>query len=475
MQPLANSLSELLPPDTVSTAPDDLADRGRDRWALALLRQSRGDAPEPPTAVAFPTSTEQVATVLSWAERTGTAVAPRGGGSGVCGGIAAGAGWVVLDLSRMDQLLGLDLASQAIAVQAGMRGDRLEAVLAGHGLTTGHYPQSIALSTVGGWIAAASAGQASTGYGAIEDILLGVTAVLAGGQVLRLRPTPRSAAGPDLRRVLVGSEGTLAVLTEAVLACSARPPGLVWDGFRFDTFADCLAGLRDACRSRAGMAVLRGYDEVDAALTFGAAGHTGGCAAIAGFAADLPGLDDRRRATRHAAQAAGGTGSEPGYGEHWWQHRNDAVDLYQRIMGAERLFGPGVVVDTMEIAGLWGGLPDLYRSVRTGLSRHAEAVGCHASHVYPAGASLYFTFLIRAADDHAAEAGYHAAWRDAAAACLAAGGTIAHHHGVGRLKAPFLPDELGSAGVDLLRRVKTALDPHRILNPGALLPEPPAR
>jgi alkyldihydroxyacetonephosphate synthase len=470
MHSLARSLAQRLPPDTVSTAPEELAERGRDRWSLALLRQVRGEGGEPPAAVAFPTSTEQVGAVLAWAAETGTPLVARGGGSGVCGGVAAGPGWVVLDLSRMDRILSLDAESQAVSLQAGVRGDRLEAFLAGHGLTVGHYPQSIALSTVGGWIAAASAGQASAGYGAIEDVLLGVTAVLAGGRVVRLRPTPRSAAGPDLRRLLVGSEGTLAVLAEAVLACSPRPPGFDWDGFRFDTFPDCIAGLRDMYRSGAGMAVLRGYDEVDSALAFGGIGHAGGCAAIAGFAADLPGLGDRRRAAGERARAAGGTDLGPGYGDHWWEHRNDAVDLYRRIMGAERLLGSGVVVDTMEVAGLWGRLPDLYRAVRDGLGRYAETVGCHVSHVYRSGSSLYFTFLLRGADDSEVEQRYLAGWREAATCCLAEGGTITHHHGVGRLKAGFLAGELGAEGLEVLRRVKAAVDPQWTLNPGALIP-----
>ena len=367
MHKLARSLAQRLPPGTVSTAAEDLVTRSRDRWSLALLRQARGyDDGARPAAVAFPTSTEQVATVLAWAQETGTPVAPRGGGSGVCGGVAAGDGWVVLDLYHLDQILTLDAESHVVGVQAGVRGDRLEAFLAGHGLTVGHYPQSIALSTVGGWVAAASAGQASTGYGAIEAVLLGLTAVLAGGRTVRLRATPRSAAGPDLRRLLVGSEGTLAVLTEAVLACSPRPPAFEWDGFRFDTFPACLGALRDMVRTGAGMAVLRGYDEVDSALAFGAAGNAGGCAAIAGFAADLPGLAERRRAAGERARAAGGSDVGPGYGLHWWEHRNDAVDLYHRIMGPERLLGPGIAVDTVEVAGLWGRLPDLTTQCGTG-------------------------------------------------------------------------------------------------------------
>ena len=168
---------------------------------------------------------------------------------------------------------------------AGVRGDQLEEALAEHGLTTGLYPQSIAISTVGGWIAASSAGQASTGFGAIEDVLLGLTAVLPRGEILRCRPVPRSAAGPDLRRLLVGSEGTLAVVTEATLACRDRPAGWDWLAFAFPEFAALADGLRQAVRGQTGAAVIRGYDETDAQLSFGALGHPGGCVGLLGFPA----------------------------------------------------------------------------------------------------------------------------------------------------------------------------------------------
>ena len=218
-----------LPAGTVSTDAEMLRGRAIDSWALTLLRRVRGDDLPAPAAVVFPACTEEVATVLAWASETATAVIPRGGGSGVCGGAQADAGSVVLDLSRLDQVNDVDPVSRTVTVQAGVRGDQLEEALAGSGLTVGHYPQSIAASTVGGWIAASSAGQASTGFGAIEDVLLGLTAVLPQGEILRCRPVPRSAAGPDLRRLLVGSEGTFAVVTEATLACRTRPPaGTGW-------------------------------------------------------------------------------------------------------------------------------------------------------------------------------------------------------------------------------------------------------
>ncbi len=473
-------LRNRLPPGAVATDADTLGGRAIDSWALALLRRVRGDQLPVPAAVVFPASTGEVATVLTWASQTRTPVVPRGAGSGVCGGAQAAPGAVVVDLSRMDRVTGVDLVSQAVHVQAGTRGDRLEEVLAGHGLTVGHYPQSIAMSTVGGWIAASSAGQASAGYGAIEDVLLGLTAVLPDGGVLRCRPVPRSAAGPDLRRLLVGSEGTLAVVTEATLACRPRPAGWQWLAFSFPDFAALADGLREAVREPAGAAVIRGYDEADAALSFGSLGHAGGCVAILGFpsgpggpdAADALGvLPDRQRlAARAIARAGPARPLDPAYGEHWWRHRNDAAAAYFQIMGPARAFGPGVIVDTAEVAGLWSAVPDLYAGVRAALAAHSRAVVCHLSHLYPSGSSLYFTFMISGADDGDAEERYLMAWEQAARACEAAGGTITHHHGAGRLKSGFLAAELGGTGVGVLRGLKAAVDPAGIMNPHVLLP-----
>ncbi len=460
-----------LPDGTVRTDAEVRRERAIDSWALALLRRVRGDELPVPAAVVFPASTEEVATILAWASQTSTAVIPRGGGSGVCGGAQAQARSVVLDLSRMNRITGIDLVSQAAHVEAGVHGDQLEEALAEHGLTAGLYPQSIAISTVGGWIAASSAGQASTGFGAIEDVLLGLTAVLPQGEILRCTPVPRSAAGPDLRRLLVGSEGTLAVVTEATLACRARPAGWDWLVFAFPDFAALADGLRQAVREQTGAAVIRGYDETDAQLSFGPLGHPGGCVGMLGFPAGLPGLAARKRAAAEAMQKAGATGELGSrYGEHWWDHRNDAVGTYQAIMGPDRAFGDGVIVDTFEVAGLWSAVPKLFAAIREALAAHAQAVGCHLSHLYPSGSSLYFTFLISGADDLDAEARYLAAWDQAVRSCAAVGGTITHHHGVGRLKAGYLAADLGETGVDVLRRIKAALDPAGIMNPGVLLP-----
>lgn len=468
MDPIAD-LTARLPEGRVSTHPEEVAGRARDRWVLAMLRERAGNPSLPPSAVVSPQSTEEVAQVLAWATDAGVPVVPRGGGSGVSGGAMAVRGGIVLDLSRLDRILEVDETSRTATVEAGVRGDRLEERLAESGLTTGHYPQSLAISTVGGWIAARSAGQASTAYGPIEDRVLGLVAVLADGRLLRMRPVPRSAAGLDLRLLFAGSEGTLGVVTEATLALERRPD-LAWLAWRLPAFEAGLDLARPLVQEGIGPVILRVYDEPDALLSFGSIGHERGAVAIAAIDAGVPGADERAAAARTLAPATGAEELPASYGEHWWERRFDAVELYERIMGPERAFGDGVVVETVEMAGLWRDLADLYAGVGAALRPHAEAVGCHVSHGYGSGASLYFTMLIREASDEEAERAYLAAWEDAARACHEAGGTVTHHHGVGVLKAPFMEAEVGPAGVQVLRALEEALDPARILNPGKVVP-----
>jgi alkyldihydroxyacetonephosphate synthase len=465
-----SSLQARLPDGVVSTHPGELLSRSRDSWPLAMLREARGDRMPRPMAVVFPSGTEDVSETLRWAQETSTPVVPRGGGSGVCGGAQAVWRGVVLDLSRMDRVLEVDRESQAVTVEAGTRGDRVEEVLNDQGLTLGHYPQSLSISTVGGWIAARSAGHASAGFGVIEDLLLGFTGVLPTGEVVRSRSVPRSAAGPDLAGLFVGTEGTLGVITEASLSAARVTEGLRWLAFRPPDFTSGLEVARDITQSEVRPTVLRLYDEADAAITFPGLHSDGGPALLVGLAKS-PGL---RTATSGIREAAAGRGAGPlpeTYGTHWWEHRFDAVELHRRIMGEDRMLGPGVVVDTLEVAALWSRLPELYKAVRKALSdRAAQAVGCHLSHPYKSGASLYFTFLLRSEDDRKVERVYMECWRAAVKACHTAGGTLTHHHGVGILKAPFTESELGPGGFGLLRTLKRTLDPAGVLNPGKLLP-----
>jgi alkyldihydroxyacetonephosphate synthase len=459
------SLTERLPDGAVSTHPGELTSRSRDSWPLAMLREARGERLPRPMAVVFPRSTEDVSSTLAWATETGTAVVPRGGGSGVTGGAQAAWRGIVLDLSFLNRVVGVDRESLAAEIEAGARGDRVEAALNRDGLTLGHYPQSLAFSSVGGWIASSSAGQGSAGYGTIADLVLGLEAVLAGGEVLRLPAVPRSSTGPDLRRLLVGSEGTLAVITRATLAVAQLPEGYAWRAFMFPGFDEGIALARDVAQGAVRPLVLRLLDDAEADSTFGGLGHEDGAVLLLGFA---NGRIADAQAAAALARSAGAASLPEAYGEHWWEHRNDPAGEYRRVMGEERMLGSGVVLDTAEVAGLWSVLPRLYSSVREAVAEHAaRPVAAHLTHPHRSGATLSFTFLLHGQDDQAVETRYGRCWEAAARACRVAGGTMAH--GVGLLGTPYLEGEIGSSGVTALRAVKQALDPHGILNPGKLL------
>jgi alkyldihydroxyacetonephosphate synthase len=430
-------------------------------WSsLAILRELRG-ALTPPAAVLRPTSGEDVATALKWASENGVAVVPAGGRSGVSGGTITSGGELVIDMRAMEQVIGLDEASGIVHVQAGILGTELESWLNARGHTHGHFPQSVALSTVGGWIAARSAGQLSSGYGAIEDLLVALTAALPDGALATSRLAPRTAAGPQIYQLMLGSEGTLGIVTEAWLRVRKAPATRKMASLTFDSFESGLQGVQRMSQGGALPDCVRVYDQGDTTIVFRSLEPTPqgsvGLVVVEG--------DERLAPVRfeRAVELSGGKPSEHDLAGHWWEHRNDAVETYRRVLSGE-LLGPDVAADTMEVAGIWSRVPRLYDHVHAALHRHCELVGCHCSHAYETGCALYFTFLIR---DDDREAALLRAWAAALDAAVDAGGTITHHHGVGQLKSAWLAREIDGFA-PYLARVQAAFDPHGVMNPRTL-------
>ncbi|MFM7126728.1 MAG: FAD-binding oxidoreductase [Actinomycetota bacterium] len=442
---------------------DTLAERAeasRDWWPLSMHWSLAGQVPVLAAAVCRPTSTEEISRLLTWCNDHRVPVTAAGGRSGVCGASIPLGGGVVLDTTGMQGIVHVDDESMVVEVLPGTFGPELEAHLRMHGLTLGHYPQSFDISTVGGWVACRGAGQYSTRYGKIEDMVVGLEVVLADGSILRTGGAPRAAVGPDLTQVFVGSEGTLGVLSRVWLRCHPAPETEYRAAYSFDDFD---AGL-DACRrilQRGGTpAVLRLYDERESQRGHGGTGRD--CVLLV--------LDEGDRATVDAALAIvdeeclSTLGCEPREStvvDAWMEHRNDTS-------GLQALTRKGFVVDTMEIAGPWSRLASVRsRAVEALLAvEHARSATCHLSHSYRDGACLYFTF---AADPPAdlVEATYIAMWDAGTRAILAAGGNLSHHHGVGLNRARFVAESLG-AGHRMLAALKSALDPHGILNPGKM-------
>jgi alkyldihydroxyacetonephosphate synthase len=464
VQRLRADLADLLGNEWVRWDDQTRADHSHDTWPLSLLLAHQGKLTNRPACVVRPGSTEEVAKLLGYTDRERVPVVPFGAGSGVCGGVLPGPESVVVDLRRMDALLEVDERSLTARVQAGMMGDRCEAALNERGYSMGHWPQSISLSTVGGWVATRAAGQFSTRYGSIEDILLGLIAVLPNGRVLSVKPTPRRSAGPDLRHLFLGSEGTMGIVTELTVRIFPRPESRKLLCFSFSDFASGLEAIRTIVRAGWRPPVVRLYDAPETDRHFGRWAKPNQCFLILlteGPAA-LTGVEAEACAAACTALGGESVGEEPV--EHWLAERNHVPSLVD-------LVGRGLVVDTIEVAASWNRIHDLYKEVLASVGEVKDLllISGHSSHSYAQGTNIYFTFVARPENPDDGESIYRECWRRTMEATLRFDGTIAHHHGIGRLRAPWMTAEHGE-GVAVLRAIKHALDPNGIMNPGVLLP-----
>ncbi|MEV5440851.1 FAD-binding oxidoreductase [Streptomyces sp. NPDC052682] len=442
-----------------------------------LLRIRAGDIGDLPAAVVLPASHDEVAGVLGVCAAHDLALVPFGGGTSVVGGLAPERRrpFIALDLRRMDRLLALDPLSRTATFQPGLRAPQAEALLAEQGFTLGHFPQSYEWATLGGFAAARSSGQASAGYGRFDEMVLGLTLATPEG-TLDAGRAPRSAAGPDLRQLILGSEGAFGVITSVTVRIRPRPQTRRYEGWRFASFEEGAAALRRLAQDGPRPTVLRLSDETETliglaqpdALGSPDAGHGTGCMAIAGYEGTARDTAQRREAAAGVLRACGGSyvGEEPG--ERWAHGRYSAPYLRDALLDA------GAFAETLETAAFWSRVPELYASVRDALTASLTEAGtpplvmCHISHVYENGASLYFTVVCAQGEDPVAH--WAPAKRAACEAILAAGGTISHHHGVGTDHRDWYVREAGDLGVAALRAVKRRLDPAGLLNPGVLLP-----
>ncbi len=442
-----------------------------------LLRVRAGDFGAAPDLVVLPGSHQQVLEALRICSQHRIAVVPFGGGTSVVGGLQPRsepfAGVIALDPRRLNGLLGLDEVSQVATLEVGLRGPQAESLLGSRGFTTGHYPQSFEYATIGGYAATRSSGQASAGYGRFDDLVVGLRVATPVGELSIGGRAPKSAAGPDLRQLILGSEGTLGVITAVSLQIRPLPETRVYEGWRFDSFATGASALRTLAQDGRRPTVLRCSDEAETALNLarpaeiGAEGAGGGCLAIVGWEGSAEDVDMRGRGATRMLEALG-RGPEPEAGESW------ARDRYRGPYLRDALLDAGALVETLETVTFWSLLPALYAAVSGALRDSLIAQGtppvilCHISHVYASGASRYFTVGCAQLKDPVEQ------WRRAKAAAsdaiLAAGGSITHHHGVGRDHRDWYERELGPTAVEALRAVKTELDPAGVLNPGILIP-----
>jgi len=491
------AFAAILGADRMRTDNYERAFHARGRSYYDLLRLRAGDLSVAPDAVLYPRGEAEVLSALSFASENGIAVVPYGGGTSVVGGVSAANGpfrsVVTLDLTGIDRVIEIDTVAETATAEAGIYGAALEKSLHAKSMTLGHYPQSFEFSTLGGWIAHRGAGQQSHRYGKAEEWLLAARVATPKG-ILATNGFPASAAGPRLTDLIVGSEGAFGIVIEATLRVHKWPEQIDYRGFLFRDFASGIAALREAAQGEIPIAMLRLSDAEETGF-YRAFGNAGKPKSLSGRLADAY-LDLRKFDSRASALIAGFEGSAGevsssrrrfdtiakkfsalslgnGPGQRWYESRFHGPYLRDPLMDR------GVGVDTLETAASWSKFDALYAAVRTALESAIREtapmqdargiVMCHVSHVYPNGASLYFTYIFpRALDREIAQ--WQAIKKAASDAIAANGGTLSHHHGVGEDHLPWMAGEKGALGIEVLRAIKHTLDPNGILNPGKLIP-----
>jgi alkyldihydroxyacetonephosphate synthase len=451
--------------------------RAGGKSTLDLLRRRNTGIQDAPDAVLLPGDDDEVAEVLRICGQRSIAVVPFGGGTSVVGGVDPQRGQfkavISLDLRRLNELHSLDEISGEAVLGAGVTGPDAERLLGERGFSLGHFPQSFQFATIGGFAATRSSGQDSAGYGRFDDMVRGLRAVTPAG-VLDLGRAPESAAGPDLRQLLIGSEGVFGIITRVRVRVHPAPAATRYEAWSFPDFASGAEALRAVTQAGTGPTVLRLSDEAETGVnlatteSIGEDTVTGGCLAITVFEGSEEHVASRHAETRALLEANGGTslGEAPALA---WEHgRFNAPYLRDSLLSA------GALCETLETATSWSGVPTLKTAVTEALTAALAETGtqalvlCHISHVYPTGASLYFTVVAGQRGNPIEQ------WRKAKTAAsdaiMRTGATITHHHAVGADHRPWMRAEIGDLGVQVLQAVKATLDPAGILNPGKLIP-----
>ena len=492
-----DGLAAIVGGDNVRDSTYERASHARGKSYHDLLYLRAGKLDDAPDAVAYPHSAEEIVRVLQWAEQYKVAIIPFAGGSSVVGGVTGAPGEfsaaVALDLTAMNKVLAVDAVSLTATAEAGIYGVDLEAALNAQGFKHGHHPQSFEFSTLGGWIAARGAGQQSNRYGRTDKWFAGCEVATAKG-VWRLPALPASAAGPDLRALIAGSEGAFGVITQATIRIHHMPTASDYAAFLFRDFTSGAKAIRRIVQAGIPVASMRLSDGEETYFfqAFAKAGQQPTlkdklqaqylkamglgerpCALILGLEGDKALVEFARRAARALIKSCGGVSAGRGPGRRWYEGRFHGPYLRDPLMDR------GIGIDTLETATAWSNVDRLYAEVRAALDKALREtapaasghglVMTHISHSYPDGASLYFTFLFpRDLKNDVAQ------WRTiktaASDAIARAGGTISHHHGVGEDHKAWLEAEKGATGIGVLRAIKRELDPAGVLNPGKMVP-----
>ena len=445
--------------ENVSERECDIISYSIDYWMYGVLLSQRGDLPSLPSLVISPGNREEIQGILKCAGEHKVPITPFGGGSGVLGGAIPMGGSAILNLQRMNKFISLDETSLVAEAEAGIIGANLERELNHRGYSLGNIPQSLYCSALGGWIATRAAGQFSTKYGKIEDMVLGMDVVLPNGDILDIMAVPRRSTGPSLKDLFVGSEGTLGIVTKATVSVHPLPEATSKQSFVFGSVEVALDVVRRILRGDAKPAVVRIFDEAESERYFERIGRKVTLIFISEGDPDFVSLE--AKVIRRIAEESGGSSAGESPVDIWLEKRFD-IGLGPIIMRQ------GGVVDTVEVVSLFKDAAKLYEDMIASMNAvdGALSVSGHFSHFYREGACLYITFVGTPKDPYRY---YLETWTAAMEATARNNGSISHHHGVGYWRKQFMEQELGAVGVELLRRIKSAIDPNCILNPGKLV------
>lgn len=470
-------LAEIVGTTYVRTSDPDRLLHAGGKSTLDLLRRRDIGTQDAPDAVVLPGSDDEIADILRYCSQEGIAVVPFGGGTSVVGGVNPARGRfgavIALDLRRFDQLISLDAVSGLAELGAGVTGPEAERMLGEHGFSLGHFPQSFEFATIGGFAATRSSGQNSAGYGRFDDMVHGLRVITPVG-TLDVGRVAASAAGPDLRQLMVGSEGIFGIITRVCVRVHQAPATVRHEAWSFPDFTTAAAALRAVAQTQTGPTVIRLSDEVETGInlatteSIGAEKITAGCLGITVFEGSENHVASRQAETSAVLSAHGGHSLGAGPAQAWERGRFQAPYLRDSLLAA------GALCETLETAADWSRIDTLKSAVTEALigslaeSGTPALVMCHISHLYNTGASLYFTVVAGQRGNPVEQ--WQRAKKAAGDAIIAAGGTITHHHAVGADHRAWMSDEIGDLGVQILRAVKATLDPAGILNPGKLIP-----
>ena len=426
------------------------------KWIL------RGNYPFLPDVVVWPETAEEVSDIIKIANKYGTVVIPYGGGSGsVCGTVFYNGG-ICVDIKKLIKFEVNDI-NHTLTAGVGYNGMHLELELNRRGYTMGHYPQSINSSVVGGWVAPIAIGTFSTKYGKFDDILISLEAVLPTGEIIRTHPAPKASNGINLNHLFVGAEGSTGIVTEATMKIWPMPETRKYSVYTFDSTHNGIEAIRKIMHTGITPAVVRLYDEDESEEKIRAYGYEKGFAILfLGFEGRSDLVELELKISHECCIGEGGNFKGDQAGKDWEKTRYDTAS------GVLACKVPAGMHDCIEVGTTWDNLENVWLEMRNAMAPYAHILFVHFSHIYHTGAMLYLIFRrLSDGDTVTGEQDYYKCVKTSIDAAIKYGATISHHHGVGTLKSPWMEQHHG-AGFDVMKKIKSALDPNNIMNPPAL-------